>query len=604
MKKSLPISIVIFILLISGFGPSQDADTPFLSPTSICIDAEAREGFISLSTAAQIAIVDLKAGRMKDRIDLPFNPRDIIRVPDSQSIVVADQEPEGSVHVISTHNHQIVKSIRVGHTPQSLVMTPDKSRIFVCNRFSHTVSVIDTDTYQVITEIPVGREPVSAAASPQGSWIAVADYLPDMAATDTLVAAKVHLIDSKSLEPAASITLTNGSQSVRDLVFSADGCYLYASHVLSRNTLPTTQIEHGWINCNGISIIDVKKKELLTTILLDRYDQGAANPAGMSLTGQGRELAVALSGVHAVAFLDLTGLHDRLSRCSPQEISQIPYDFKFLQGLIRQVPTRGKSPRYVAGFEDQVLVSCYFSDRLEVFTDLAEHAQIKEIALGKDPKMTAERLGEWYFSDADLCFQKWQSCISCHPDGRADGLNWDLLNDGMGNPKNGKSMLYSHFTPPVMITGVREKAEVAVRSGIKYILFSEVDEEQALCIDAYLKSLHPVPSPWLEKGKLSRSARKGQRIYEQAGCQTCHSGPYYTDYLKYDVGTGTGTHENEKFDVPTLKEVWRTAPYLYDGRARTMKEVLTRFNPHDEHGRTSHLSEDELNDLAAYILSL
>ncbi|NQT91693.1 MAG: hypothetical protein HQ559_02950, partial [Lentisphaerae bacterium] len=85
--------------------------------------------------------------------------------------------------------------------------------------------------------------------------------------------------------------------------------------------------------------------------------------------------------------------------------------------------------------------------------------RLRTIALGPKRKLTAVRRGEMLFNDADMCFQKWQSCASCHPDVRTDGLNWDLLNDGMGNPKNTKSLFLSHKTPPVMITGVRDKAE-------------------------------------------------------------------------------------------------------------------------------------------------
>jgi hypothetical protein len=55
--------------------------------------------------------------------------------------------------------------------------------------------------------------------------------------------------------------------------------------------------------------------------------------------------------------------------------------------------------------------------------------------------------------------------VSCHPDGRSDRLNWDLLNDGVGNPKNTNSMLLAHQTPPAMSEGVRLTAEAAVRSG-------------------------------------------------------------------------------------------------------------------------------------------
>ncbi len=33
------------------------------------------------------------------------------------------------------------------------------------------------------------------------------------------------------------------------------------------------------------------------------------------------------------------------------------------------------------------------------------------------------------------------------------------------------------------------------------------------------------------------------------------------------------------------------------GQAATMEEVFTRFNPNDEHGRTSPLTEEQLRDL-------
>ena len=58
------------------------------------------------------------------------------------------------------------------------------------------------------------------------------------------------------------------------------------------------------------------------------------------------------------------------------------------------------------------------------------------------------------------------------------------------------------------------------------------------------------------------------------------------------------------FDTPSLRELWLTAPYLHDGRATTLRELLTTFNPSDRHGRTSGLSEDELTALEAFLLGL
>jgi cytochrome c peroxidase len=73
---------------------------------------------------------------------------------------------------------------------------------------------------------------------------------------------------------------------------------------------------------------------------------------------------------------------------------------------------------------------------------------------------------------------------------------------------------------------------------------------------------------------------------------------------EYDAGTGTERDDNRGYDTPTLIEVWRTAPYLHDGRAVTIKEVLTRFNKDDRHGRTSNLTDKQIEDLAAFVLSL
>jgi cytochrome c peroxidase len=242
--------------------------------------------------------------------------------------------------------------------------------------------------------------------------------------------------------------------------------------------------------------------------------------------------------------------------------------------------------------------------------------------------MTLVRKGEFYFHSATICFQGWQSCSSCHPgDARADGLNWDLLNDGVGNPKNTKSLLLAHQTPPVMWLGVRETAETAVRAGIKHILFTKQPEEVAQAIDEYLKSLKPIPSPYLvpvgndvrnltsssatadtnsaAEWRLSPSAQRGKRLFIHAGCAACHPPPLFTNLQQYDVGTRAPFDKpTDKFDTPTLIELWRTAPYLHDGSAATLREVLTTRNPKDQHGRTSNLSPKELDDLCTYLLSL
>ena len=72
----------------------------------------------------------------------------------------------------------------------------------------------------------------------------------------------------------------------------------------------------------------------------------------------------------------------------------------------------------------------------------------------------------------------------------------------------------------------------------------------------------------------------------------------------HDAGTGLDEYAGKKFDTPTLREVWRTAPYLYDGRAKSIFEMMKKFNKNDKHGVTSKLSDDDLRDLEQYILTL
>jgi cytochrome c peroxidase len=80
--------------------------------------------------------------------------------------------------------------------------------------------------------------------------------------------------------------------------------------------------------------------------------------------------------------------------------------------------------------------------------------------------------------------------------------------------------------------------------------------------------------------------------------------------VRHDVGTITaasGTRLGEAldgFDTPSLRGVWRTAPYLHDGSAATLLDVLTTRNPDDQHGVTGALSPGELADLVAYMTQL
>ena len=382
---------------------------------------------------------------------------------------------------------------------------------------------------------------------------------------------------------------------------SPDGRYAYVVHTLGYFQIPTVQVTRGWMNVAALSILDVAALRRVHTVLLDDADEGAANPWDVVCTRDGQWLCVSHAGTHEISIIDRPGLHRKLDAAT-QDVSSV---LSFLVDLRQRIRLSGKGPRGIAVAGSTLYAAEYFSDSVAV-VELTPGAsrRVTAIPLGPTPLLTQARRGEMLFHDANLCFQRWQSCSSCHPDARVDGLNWDLLNDGPSSPRNTKSLLWVHRTPPAMSLGVRATAEAAIRAGLRHVQFLVHPEADAAALDAYLKSLEPLPGPQWEDQGFDVKARSGKRLYEQAGCGSCHAPPLYTSGKSYDVGTGTAREASQAFDTPALVELWRTAPYLHDGRATTLKEVLTRFNPDDRHGQTSHLTEAELDDLTAFLLSL
>jgi len=593
------------------------ADDEYLSPLELVADNEGKMLYIAEATAKQVAVFDIAAGKVKKIISLPEEPSGLALAPNAQTLYVTAGVPNGGVHVVNLNTGKIEHTLPARHTPTAPVLSPDCKTLYVCCRFFNSVAIYDLTSKKsvaALTVIAVSREPVAAALTPDSRFLFVANHLPAGAADGDYTAAVVSVVDADAKKVINTITLPNGSTGLRDICISPDGKYAYVTHILARYQLPTTQLERGWMNTNALSIIDIPKKQLLNTVLLDDVDLGAANPWDVACTDDGKYICVTHAGTNEVSVIDRTKLHNKLAsvakgiKVSDVSLSpsDVPNDLSFLVGLRRRLKLTGNGPRGLAVIGTKAYAAEYFTDSLGVVDiDPESLPKARSVALGPGKRLMKIRKGEMLFNDASLCFQNWQSCASCHPGGgRVDALNWDLLNDGIGNPKNTRSLLLAHKTPPAMAMGVRPDAEAAVRAGIRHIQFAVRPEEDAVAIDEYLKSLKPVQSPYLVKGWLSKSAKRGRRLFNKAGCASCHPSPLYTDLKKYNIGTGKGLDENESFDTPTLIEAWRTAPYLYDGRAETIKEVLTRHNDGDKHGKTSALTDEEINSLAAFILSL
>ena len=602
------------MLVVLGGNSGVVPDADYLSPLALVADQTGEKLYVAEYTGKQIAVFDTVSGKVAKTISLPDEPSGLTLAPDGSRLYVTGASPEGQVYVIDLRTGKITDRISVGHTPCAPVVSPNGKMLYVCNRFDNDIAVIDLTTNKQVAKIPVSREPVAAAITPDGRKLFVSNFLPADSADGDYVAGSVTVIDTASKKMSAAIPFINGSTDLHGICVSPDGKHVYATCILARYQQPTTQLERGWSITNALAVIDAAQEKMINTVLLDNMDLGAANPWGITCTGDGKYICITLAGTHEISVIDRQSLHEKLNKvasgvkASSVSVSaeDVPNDLAFLVGLHRRLQLAGKGPRGLTTIGTKVYAAEYFTDSIAVVDiDNDINPEAKTLALGPQNPLTEVRKGEILFHDGSLCFQKWLSCASCHPgQARVDALNWDLLNDGLGNAKSTKSLLLSHETPPAMITGIRQSAEVAVRAGMKYIQFAVCTEEDATAIDEYLKSLKSIPSPYLVKGKLSPAAKRGEKIFQQADCSVCHPAPLYTDMRLYNVGTGTGREIGREFDTPTLMEIWRTSPYLYDGRAVTIEDVLTKFNKDNRHGTTSKLTEKQIADLVEFVLSL
>ena len=607
----------------------------YRSPFDLAMARDGRTLWVSDRTAGKVVGLRIAGDKMEKQGEIAVGgkPAGLALNPAGTTLYVADGGGR-TVAVVNVAQRKVIARIHVGVRPTGLALAPRSQRLFVCNTASDDVSVVDTSKLREVRRIRVAREPMEAALTPDEKTVVVTNGLPATPATEPTSSAEVSLIDATALQVKAAPRLPAGGTNVRGVAVSPDGRWAYVVHTVARFNIPPTQLQRGWVNTSALSLIDLQQGVTHTTVLLDDLAEGAADPCGVALSPDGQRLWIALGGVNQVAVVEVGRLQAFLAGQVPDEIvAQGGYDvgsqnvwaelkkdpearFKLVNdltalyraGLRQRYASGGIGPRHLALSPEgtTVYVTHYYSGNV-VGLAADTGKPVGKLAVGPQPEADLVRRGEILFNDATICFQHWQSCASCHPEARMDGLRWDLLNDGMGNPKRTRSLVNSYRTAPVMSKGVRADMETAIRAGLKFILFCVRPEEDIAAIKAYLESLRPDPSPYLTpEGQLSAAARRGKKLFEgKADCAKCHTGPLYTDLKAYDVGTlGELDREGDVFYTPKLTEIYRTAPYLHDGRAATIQDVLTTFNAQDKHGVTSNLSPQEIADLAEYVLSL
>ncbi len=82
-----------------------------------------------------------------------------------------------------------------------------------------------------------------------------------------------------------------------------------------------------------------------------------------------------------------------------------------------------------------------------------------------------------------------------------------------------------------------------------------------------------------ETQALDPGQQRGLRVFQDAGCIQCHGGPMFSDFKLHFIGVPDASPGGRReFRTPTLRNLRHTAPYMHNGRLRTLREVLVFYD--------------------------
>ncbi len=270
-------------------------------------------------------------------------------------------------------------------------------------------------------------------------------------------------------------------------------------------------------------------------------------------------------------------------------------------------------------------------------------------------------LGAELYFDTRLSIDNTISCATCH-DPEAGWANHNRVDTGVGGrtgTRNSGTILDAAFMKYQFWDGrattLEEQALGPIHNPVEMGETLEHVVRKLNAIDGYRAQFHDVfgagvtadgiaraiavfertvvsgPSAYDryvagETNAMSDAARRGMALFGgKAGCRACHSGPMLSDQSFHNVGVGMDaphpdpgreavTHDpadRGKFKTPSLRNVALTWPYLHDGSAATLAEVVELYdrggvpNPGlDPRIRPLHLSADEQSDLVEFLKAL
>lgn len=556
-------------------------------------------------------------------------PRALAVSPDGATLYVTGQRAN-ALFAIDVAAQAVRGQVAVGSEPVGVVVGPDGAVYVACSQDAEVVR-IDPAALAVTGTVAVAREPWALAWSDTGALLVSHLLTPAITPIDpaAFTAGPAWPIPDAPRR-ADDARLPHGQpRGFYDLAPRPGTPELWIAHVLLGTDTPQPQLDFESTVFPALALVgdDGTYRRTLSVDVAD-------------LPGADGSFGDVVSGPHALAFT-ADGAYALVVDTDSEDVLAVDAETEAEAALLRPLPGHLPDGIVLSGDDRTAYVNERNSGDVAIVTldraagGLALSVDDTPIVYRAADAMPRDlRLGQQLFYSANsddfpITQNHWVACASCHLEGRSDAVTWLFAQGPRDTPTNAGGMLGTGF---LFRTADRQNVQdywitVNVEQGGKFS--SDTSAPYLDALEAYVDRAIPAPIPPTTDPAL---VARGKTVFEDpaVGCATCHSGPRFTDsgagnatldlagtVLLHDVGTCNTSdtfpdvaHEDRdgharaacRFDTPSLTGLASSPPYLHDGRAATIEDVLAQTR--GTMGHTEQLSDADRAALVEYLRSL
>jgi cytochrome c peroxidase len=595
-------------------------------------------------------------------VEMPGPPAQVVTLPGRLLVTVRD--PGLLVELRVEPGGGLVEAARVKLPADAwgLAVTGDQSLAIVTSAWTHKVTAVDLRSHAVRWTVDVAREPRGIAIRKDGQS-AYVSHITGAALTriDELGSAtpalrRIELPPSPLRTPVGK---TLDASLGYAIAFSPDESLLFAP----RHALGALG-EIAWFGVATVDVLVTNSDKVLAplhrgqTTLVRAEGEGPApelqipgtslapftQPRAVVYRKSTDTLLVAGEGDDRLVEVDALAADPTLSVVATYQVGS-EHDPAL------GIANRGGAPSGLVLSEDEAtaFVFCRATYDLAAIP-LAHSAPRGALTEQKPPPPTLVRVAEdplggnaaigrrLFYNATDRLMSGGLACAGCHPDGRDDGHVWHEAKfnteDGTNVNFVGMSdnvpeadqvrgiprrtpMLAGRVSAPGPYGWVGESPDLVARLRASFGLHRwggvpkhepQNLEARALRLATFLRTgLRPPPR---EERELDAVEQRGKELFmnDALQCARCHvPGTEYTDRSVYPLPKLARQPDFDEpktgeLRVPSLLYLEGRAPYLHDGSAASLDELLAKNN--DRMGKTNQLSKEQRDALAAFLRTL